>query len=108
MQAMLTLLDTGLTGPPLRELRIELPEGFITVRELLRRRVYHEVERHNSLSSPARIDPEQQFAAACAAFERNGFFVLVGERQAHSLDEVIPGGPDMTVSFVKLLALVGG
>ena len=33
------------------------------------------------------IDWEQQFARACEAFERNGFFLLVGDRQAESLDE---------------------
>jgi hypothetical protein len=39
------------------------------------------------LKGKRKIDWEEQFAKALAAFERNGFFVLVGERQAESLDE---------------------
>jgi hypothetical protein len=39
---------------------------------------------------------------------RNGFFVLVGDRQAESLDEPFEVKADTEVSFVKLMPLVGG
>jgi hypothetical protein len=54
------------------------------------------------------IDWKQQSERACDAFERNGFFVLVDDRQPDSLDEEITVGPDTRVSFVKLVPLVGG
>ena len=44
----------------------------------------------------------------CQAFTRNGFFVLVGDRQVESLDEELELKVDTDVSFVKLVPLVGG
>src|SRR3712207_6945952 len=35
------------------------------------------------------IDPQQQFDQALAAFERNGFMLLVDDRQVDQLDEVV-------------------
>jgi hypothetical protein len=54
------------------------------------------------------IDWEKQAAKAVEAFERNGFFSLVDDRQAESLDDTIQLTPTTTVSFVKLVPLVGG
>ena len=45
---------------------------------------------------------------ALEAFGRNGFFVLVGDKQAVSLDEEFEVKVDTEVSFVKLVPLVGG
>ena len=45
---------------------------------------------------------------ALEAFERNGFFVIVGGRQVESLDEELALGADTDVRFVKLTPLVGG
>ena len=42
------------------------------------------------------------------AFNRNGFFVLVDDQQADSLDEVITLQPATQVTFVRLTPLVGG
>ena len=55
-----------------------------------------------------RLDWEAQYEKALSAFARNGFFVLVGDRQVESLDEEITLKVDTEVSFVKLVALVGG
>jgi hypothetical protein len=54
------------------------------------------------------IDWEAQFERALAAFGRNGFFILIDDRQAEALDETIVIGPSTHVSFVKLTSLVGG
>ena len=54
------------------------------------------------------IDWETQFRRACEAFESNGFFLLVDDRQAESLDEEFSVGVETEVSFVKLTPLVGG
>ena len=55
-----------------------------------------------------KIDWEEQFARALDAFGRNGFFILVGDRQAERLDEELVVSGDTEVSFVKLVPLVGG
>jgi hypothetical protein len=101
------------------------------VRELLRARIYQEVQDYNlkepeyfrglvepseaertlngfKLRAKRKIDWQEQFRHACEAFERNGFFVLVGDRQATSLDEEFEVKVDTEVSFVKLVPLIGG
>jgi hypothetical protein len=131
---LITIRDATVAGVSLQENVLAFSQGPVTVRELIRRRVYHEVESHNNealrdtfkglvqprgaqrtadgyryrLPVPRRIDPEEQFERACEAFAANGFFLLVGDRQAESLDEVIDPERATTVSFVKLLPLVGG
>jgi len=45
------------------------------------------------LRRPRQIDWKQQFEAALHAFERNGFLILINERQAESLDEEIVIAP---------------
>jgi hypothetical protein len=108
----------------------DLPDS-ITARELLRLRVREEVARYNStrpeyfrglvqpteaeatlngyrLKSERRLDWEKQADAACTAFGRNGFVMLVGDHQIEELDEVIDLRADPEVSFVRLIPLVGG
>ncbi|MET4108354.1 hypothetical protein [Hymenobacter sp. UYP22] len=54
------------------------------------------------------IDAEQQVYHALEAFQQNGFFVLVNDRQVESLDEEVWLGSGATASFLKLTPLVGG
>jgi hypothetical protein len=42
------------------------------------------------------------------AFRRNGFVVLVDERQVEDLDEVVDLFAGSVVTFLKLVPLVGG
>jgi hypothetical protein len=44
---------------------------------------------------------------ALQAFERNGYFIIPGDRQVESLDEDIIIGPSTKVLFIKLVPLVG-
>jgi hypothetical protein len=108
----------------------ELPDS-ITARELVRLRVRDEVARFNAapgdvfrglvqptdaeailngyrLRERRRLDWERQADLACAAFERNGFVLFVGERQVESLEDLIDLTSDPEVSFVRLVPLVGG
>ncbi|MBG0815693.1 hypothetical protein [Planomonospora sp. ID82291] len=129
--ATVTFRDETATGKPLAEFALpDLPES-ISARELVRSRVREEVARHNAdpsarftgLVRPAdaeaelngyrtgerrRIDWEKQADAAERAFRRNGFVLLVGDRQVEDLSEVIDLTADPVVSFVKLVPLVGG
>ena len=128
-----TLYDETLPGERTASLRLDLLSSTITLRELIRRRVYEEVLDYHAApptavfrglvtptpveaalngvkppSTKRRIDWEAQYEKALSAFARNGFFVLVGDRQVESLDEEIHLKVDTEVSFVKLVALVGG
>jgi hypothetical protein len=133
----LTIRDETATGKTTGELTLDILDETITVRELIRNRVYQEVQDHNRRSEPAaafnglvtprdeeralnsartgkagwtrrEINWKRQFEVACDAFERNGFFILVDDRQAESLDEQITLRYDTKVSFVKLTPLAGG
>ncbi|MEV4242111.1 hypothetical protein AB0J63_01750 [Streptosporangium canum] len=129
--ATVTFRDETATGKPLEEFMLpDLPEN-ISARELVRLRVREEVARYNAAPAPRfnglvrpadaevelngyrmgagrRIDWEKQADAAERAFQRNGFLLLVGERQIDDLSEVIDLTVDPVVSFIKLVPLVGG
>jgi hypothetical protein len=64
--------------------------------------------RFGGLHHAKLIDAEQQTYRALEAFQNNGFFLLVNDRQAESLDEEVWLGAGATASFVKLTPLVGG
>lgn len=61
-----------------------------------------------TLREPRHVDAEVQCLLALKAFGRNGFVVLVGDRQVEDLDAELdlPAGTEVT--FLKLVALVGG
>ncbi|MFD5738020.1 hypothetical protein ACFWIY_35200 [Streptomyces sioyaensis] len=61
-----------------------------------------------ALPERRRIDPEKQCASALHAFARNGFVVLVGDRQMEDLDTEIELSAGTEVTFLKLVPLVGG
>lgn len=131
MAATLTIFDEAVSGEKREALRLEFLTDRITARELIRKRVYEEVQEYNlrepeyfrglvqptdaervlngyKLRQRRKIDWEQQFHKAVEAFERNGFFLLVDDRQVESLDEEIEIRLNTEVSFVRLVPLVGG
>jgi hypothetical protein len=110
---------------------LEIAEERLTLRELIRRRVFQEAAEHNArqplvfqgLARPTgaertlngyaqresgRIDPEGQYRLALEAFGRNGFVVLVGDRQVQGLDTEVALPAGSQVTFLKLVPLVGG
>ena len=131
MAATLTIHDESATGETLLELTLHLSAERITVRDLIRQRVWHEVEEYNRrkpdtfrglvqptdsertlngyrLKQPRAIDASTQLAKAIDAFQRNQIIMLVDDRQVESLDEEIILGPNTRVSFLRLTPLVGG
>jgi len=136
MSVTLTIRDETAAGNVYSEMPLELPSERITVRELIRERVYQEVQDYNRvqgqktfrglvqptdaeqvlngsrpefrLKEHRQIDWKQQFEKAVEAFERNGFFVLVNDSQATNLDQEFTIDSRTEVSFVKLTMLVGG
>ncbi|RZT26284.1 hypothetical protein EV649_0025 [Kribbella sp. VKM Ac-2569] len=81
----------------------------ITLRDLVLTRVRDEVARLNADPQKQRqLDWEQQAERAIEAFGRNGFFVLVDDRQVTELDEELELTADSDIRFVRLVQLVGG
>jgi hypothetical protein len=131
MSTTLTIHDETSSGQKTHSFTLECLTERMTVRELIRARIYQEVQDYNTrepeyfrglveptqaertlngyrLRERRKLDWQEQFQRAVEAFERNGFFVLVGNRQATSLDEEFEVKVDTEVSFVKLVPLVGG
>jgi len=124
-------LTTASIGKPEHTFTVHVTGETITARELIRLRVFQEVETYNQklprafrmlvqpseaertlngfkFSKPRQVDPQAQFEKAIEAFEGNGFLVLVDDRQVEGLDDEIPLRPETSISFLKLVPLVGG
>jgi hypothetical protein len=131
MSATITVRDETAAGKTTNELTLDVLTEKITVRELIRSRVYQEVQDYNrkgqehfrglvqptgaeqtlngyKMKTRREIDWKKQFDQACEGFERNGFFILVDDKQVEGLDEEIELRAGTRVSFVKLTPLVGG
>ena len=130
-ETMVTIYDETTSGERTNGFTLEFLTARVTARELIRRRVYEEVQEYNlptpeyfrglvqpteaeqvlngyKLRQARKIDWEEQYQRAVEAFERNGFFMLVDNRQVDELDEEIALKIGTEVSFVKLVPLVGG
>ena len=131
-------LDETLSGHRMHSFRVDTLTERLTVREIIRARIWQEVQDYNSQQRAAAfrglvqptveetrlnrtrnaneangsafkpIDWEKQYTTALRAFETNSFFILIGDRQAQSLDEEFTVEADTEVCFVKLVLLVGG
>ena len=132
MANTLTIRDEEMTGKAIHEFSLVFLTEKITVRELIRSRVYQEVQDHNAkqnlsvfqgliqpsdaertlngykLKKPRQIDWKVQFEKAVEAFQKSQILILVNERQVESLDEEIEIATDTAVSFLRLTLLVGG
>ena len=124
-------LTTTSIGKPEHTFTVHVTGETVTVRELIRLRVFQEVEHFNQeqpaifrmlvqpgeaertlngfkFSKPRQVDPQAQFEKAIQAFDANAFIVLVDDRQVETLDDEIALRPETSVSFLKLVPLVGG
>ncbi len=132
MTTTVTIRDATMIGTGTNDTAWMLPlrTTHITLRDLIRSRVYSEVQAHNTDQPfilrtlvpsadeqrlngvrPAKrlqLNPERQFQRALEMFAGNGFFVLVNDQQVDDLDAVIEIGPATSVTFLKLVPLVGG
>lgn len=131
MSATLTIHDETACGQRTNTFTLDCLTEKMAVRELIRARIYQEVQDYNhkapeyfrglieptnaervlngyKLKAKREIDWQEQYTRALEAFDRNGFFVLVGDKQAESLDHEFEVTVDTEVSFVKLVPLVGG
>lgn len=58
--------------------------------------------------TPPEADWKLYFQAAVEAFDANRILILIDERQAETLDDEVEVGPQTTVTFMRLVPLVGG
>jgi hypothetical protein len=133
MHTQVTVRDELLfrVGRPPTEFLLGLPSNHLTVRELIRSRIEQEVAAYNErqgeyfhglvqpsaaeqtlngyrMTRSQRIDPADQVERALSAFERNGFVILIDDRQVERLDDHVALAPATVVTFLKLVPLVGG
>lgn len=131
MSTTVSIRDETVAGPSGPDWSLEVLTERITVRELIRSRVYQEVqdfnvkqpERFRGLVQPTEaemtlngcqkrtpriIDWKSQFDKAVAAFNKQQVIILLNDRQLESLDEEIEVKPGTTVTFLRLTMLVGG
>jgi hypothetical protein len=127
----LSIKDETAVGKILNEIMVSLESELATVKDIIEARVNAEVEAYNNklpevysglvqpqeaevvlngyrMKTKKKIDAEKQVYIALDAFQQNGFFVLIDDRQAELLEETVLLSPDSSVSFVKLTPLVGG
>jgi hypothetical protein len=128
---VIQVCDEAAPGGARTTAAVQIPAALTNVREILQARVRQEVERYNEklpdtfqglvqpeeserilngyrLETPRALDWEVQFRKACSSFERNGFLVLVDDRQITTLDEPVEVRSDSQVIFLKLVPLMGG
>lgn len=127
--ATLTVSDETATGASIHEWAIPDVPDLLPVRDIIRLRVRDEVarsqlsggDRYQGLVRPTPfeatvngpttrrpIDWERQADKAILAFQRNGFFLLIDDRQVTSLDELIDLRRGDRVTFIRLVPLAGG
>ncbi|MEV4812622.1 hypothetical protein [Micromonospora avicenniae] len=128
---MVKFVDETTSGAKADAWHLEIFEERLALRELIRRRVFQEVAEYNArrpevfrglvqpsdaertlngyrLREPRRVDAEEQYERAIEAFGRNGFVVLVDDRQVDHLDAEVQLHAGAEVCFLKLVPLVGG
>jgi hypothetical protein len=132
MATAVTVRDETTSGATTNELTLEFLTERVTVREVIRSRVYQEVTEYNARVSGAfrglvqpreseavagggfrlrqkrRLDWQEQYERALKGFAANGFLLLVDDRQVTDLDEEVELRHDTAVTFLKLVPLVGG
>lgn len=131
MSATVVIRDETLGGGSPHEWDLSVTAERMTVRELLRSRVYQEVQDYNvrhgqiyhglvqpedaektlngwKLKKPRLLDWQRQFERAVEGFEKNQILILINERQAESLDEEFTIEAGTSVTFLRLMPLVGG
>ncbi len=131
MPIAVALRDETTLGETTNEIVVEFPTEKVTIRDLIRNRVFTEVISYNEkepeyfkglvvpsdaentlngykLRKTRKIDWRAQFQAAIDAFENHRYLILIDDKQAGSLDEEFVINPTTKISFLKLVQLVGG
>jgi hypothetical protein len=129
-----TIRDESMSGETLREIIVQFPSETITVRELIRSRVYQGVRESNARAAAKKAEPvaivpltateltlngpraknsapvnwQARFEQAVEAFQAKRIMILVDDRQVNSLEEQIQVRSTTRISFLRLTMLMGG
>jgi len=126
-----TMTDETAGGNIINEIKVSFASELATVKDIIAARVLAEVETYNEqmptyfkglvqpsnaeltlngyqMKEKRKVDPEKQVYTALEAFNKNGYFVLIDNLQAESLEQMIVINNKTTISFIKLTPLVGG
>lgn len=127
----ITITDESTSGVITNKIDVTFSSELTTVKDIIEARVYTEVEAYNNklpeyfkglikpndaeqtlngykIKHQRKVDAEKQVYSALDAFNKNGYFVLIDNIQAESLEQMVVINNKTTVSFVKLTPLVGG
>ena len=127
----LTIKDETAGGRITNEIAVTLSGELTTVKDIIKARIYAEVDLYNrrmpeyfkgliqpseaevtingfKLKEKRKVDPKKQCLLALDAFNKNGFFLLIDNIQSESLDQMLVVNANTALSFVKLTPLVGG
>lgn len=128
----ITIKDETLAGDILDTIELVVSSEILTVKEIIAARVAAEIDAYNKklpeyfkgLVQPTEaektlngfklkdkkktIDVEKQVFVALDAFQKNGYFVLIDNNQAESLQQQVLVRENTSISFIKLTPLVGG
>ncbi|NOQ15376.1 MAG: hypothetical protein GQ583_12980 [Methyloprofundus sp.] len=128
---ILLVRDENALGNVYNELKLNFDKIEVSVRDIIIERVFQEVQKYNekavaykfALVQPKEdemrlnhakekkkklINVEKQVEIALKAFDSNGFFILLDERQIEDIEEIVTLKADTIISFIKLTPLVGG
>lgn len=131
MSIAISIKDENASGKVFNEVKVSFSTELVTVKEIIEARVRAEVDAYNNklpeyfqgliqpseaektlngyrLKERKKIDAEKQCFVALNAFGKNGYFLLIDNIQAESLDQMVVVNKDTQISFVKLTPLVGG
>ena len=136
MNVYIKLKSVGKRRPVLDKTPYTLPDGIISLRELIEAVVRQEVDAYNErgvenmlapflteaeiedqstvgkigfgrLYSDKKADPEKAVETAIQGFEDGLFRVVVGEKEAPELDEPLDINENDTLTFIRLTFLAG-
>jgi hypothetical protein len=128
---LVTVCDETFSGGKTNVKTINLTGNYLTAKDILKERLQQEVEIFNAQQDACfqgLVQPEgstrskngfqmqikrfidwlEQYEKAIAAFDKNGFVMLVNDKQVVTLDEELEISEGMEVSFMRLTPLVGG
>ncbi len=126
----ITIIDESTLGEN-RAWSLDLLDKTVSLRELIRRRIYQEVAKYNArqsvyfhglvqptgaeltlngyrLKTAHQLDWKAQYEKALEAFTYRGYILLVDDKQVADLDTSIELHAGTEVTFLKLIPLVGG
>jgi hypothetical protein len=131
MPTTVTIHDQTPAGDRTHSFTLDFLSTHVTVRQLIRSRVYQEVQDHNArksdtfqglvqpagshptpdgfkLPKPRDINWKTQFEKALEGFQKSAFHILVDGQQLARLDDEVDLNPNAQITFIKHSPIIGG